>query len=115
MTTSQHWDQQDEGGLEAAGGPARLLPSIGVDRNRQLFRHDEVLEVCGAPAAQLRPVAQVQVFRERGGAPAARILDRGTPPHAGGAGEVGEVTVRGSDRLLDQEVEVDRKRLQARE
>jgi hypothetical protein len=113
--TSQNGHQQFEGGLEAASRPAGLLSAIGVDRDRQLFRHDQVLQVCGTPAAQLRPVAQVQILGQGGGAPAARILYRRSPPDSRGAREVGEVTVRRSDRLLHEEVEVDRKRLQPRE
>ena len=107
--------EQPERALEAAGGPAPLLPAICVDRHRQLLGHDQVLEVGSLPPAQLGAVAEVEVFGERGRAPAARVLDRGASPHAGRAGEVREVAARRAHCLLDQEVEVDGQRLQPRE
>ena len=115
VAAAQDRTEQPEGSLEAACGPAPLLPAICIDRDGQLFRHHQVLEVGGLPAAQLRAVAEVEVLGERGRAPATRVRDRGAPPHAGGAGEVREVSARGAHSLLDQEVEVDRQRLQSRE
>jgi len=104
-----------EGGLKAPGGPAGLLPPVGVDRDRQLLRDDQVFDVGGPPAAQLRAVAEVQVLGQRPRAPAARVQDRGPAPHPGRAGEVGEIAVLRPHRLLDQEVKVDRHRLQPSE
>ncbi len=112
VAAAHHREEQPERSLEAACRPARLLAAVGVDRDRQLLGHDQVFEVCGLPAAQLRAVAEVEVLGERGSAPAAGIHDGAAAPHPGGACEVREVTARRPHGLLDQEMEVDRERLQ---
>ena len=91
---SHHRRQEPERGLEAAGGPARLLASVRVDGNGQLLRDDEVFDVGGFPSAQLGPVAEVEVFCQGPRAPAAGVHDRHPPPDSRGAGEVREVAAR---------------------
>ncbi len=108
-------DQQVEGGLEASRRPARLLAPVRVDRHRQLLGHHEVLDIRGAPAAELRAVAQVEVLGEGARAPATGVLDCEAPPHPRGAREVGEVALGRTHGLFDEEVEVNGQRLQPRE
>src|SRR5450756_1198497 len=80
VAAAQHRDEELERGLEAAGRPPGLLAAVRVDRNRQLLGHDEVFDISRAPPTELRPIAEVEVLRQRVRAPAAGILDRGPPP-----------------------------------
>ncbi len=115
IAAAQHRHQQVEGGLKASGRPTRLLTAVGVDRDGKLLGHYEVLHVRCAPAAKLGTVAEVQVFGESGGAPPARVVDGLLAPHARSTREVGEESFVRAHGLLDEEVEVDGQRLQARE
>src|SRR5437879_4407744 len=81
-----------ERALEASCRPARLLAPVGDDRNRELLGHDQVFQVRGPPASQLRPVAEVEVFGQGVGGPAPRVHDRRPAPDAGRACEVDEVS-----------------------
>src|SRR6266566_2535382 len=82
----------------------------------------------GTPAHQRRPcrtwatmnpiqgaIAELQVLGERGSAPSAGVVDGLTPPNSRRAGEVGEEASVRAHGLLDEKVEVDGQRLQARE
>ena len=90
-----------------------MPPAIGANRDRQLFRHDQAQ--AARASHEVVPVAEVKVLRQRGCAPAARILDRRPSPDAGSAREIGEEATARAGRLLDEEVEVDGERLQAGE
>ena len=112
---AEHRGQQLEGGLEAAGRPARLLASICVDSDRELLGNRQTLDEDGSPAGELGPVAQVQVLGQGVGGPAPGLHDRGSPPDAGGPREVGQVTGAGPHRLLHPEVEIDHQGLESGE
>ena len=79
---------------------------------RKLARHGNVGQELDAPAIELGAIAQVQIFGEGVGPPAARIFDAGSPPDSGGAVEVEEQAAARSRRLLDDEMAVYAKRLQ---
>ena len=101
--------------MEAASRPPRLLAPVCIDGHRQLFRYHQVLDVCGLPASELGAIAELQVLGERGSAPSAGVVDGLTPPNSRRAGEVGEEAFVRAHGLLDEKVEVDGQRLQARE
>ena len=115
VATPPDGPQQPERALEASCRPSRLLAPVGVDRDRELLGHDQVFEVRGPPASQLRPVAEVEVFGQGVGGPAPRVHDRHPAPDAGRACEVDEVSGGGPHGLFDEEVEIDEQRLQAGE
>src|SRR5262245_1974429 len=67
------------------------------------------------PAAQLCPVAQVQIFRQCIVRPSAGVEDAGGPPDTGRTVEIHEEARRAARGLLHDEMSVQPDRLQARE
>ena len=90
--------QQLAAGLNRAFRPAVLLRLERVHLDRHLGRGDDVRREHEPPAAQLRPVAQVEILGQRVVLPAAGVVDGGAPPDAGGAVEVEEASRRGGGR-----------------
>ena len=99
------------GCLDTALGPAKLLALEGVDRDRDFCRHDHVWQIGDAPAAQLRPIAEVEILGKRVLLPAAGLLYAGTPPQAGSAVEVEQRAEFVAGPLFDDEVAVNAERL----
>ena len=73
-------------------------------------RHD-VGQEHEPPAAQLRAVAEVEIFGQRVVLPAAGVVDRGAPPDAGRAVEVEEAAGAVAPAVLEHEVRVEQDRL----
>src|SRR5208282_6050720 len=68
-----------------------------------------------SPTLDLRPVTQVEIFRERVMRPTARSFDARAPPDAGCSVEIEEPTGTCAGRLLNQEVPVEEHGLNARQ
>ena len=100
-------------GLDGALGPTFLLDLYGAHLRRQLARNLYVIQKNEAPAGQLRPVAQIEVFGQRCRPPASRILHTRAPPHPGRAVEVEEQPGAEAGLVLDLEVSVQQKGLRA--
>ena len=100
-------------GLDAALGPAPLLDQERGGGARQLGWHTHVIAERKAPTRHLRPVADVQVFRERVVLPAARVNDCLPAPQPRRTVEVEEAAAAAASPLFDQEVAVQEERLGA--
>jgi len=81
-----------------------LLRLEGVHLDRQLRRRDQIRQEQELPAAQLRAVAQVEIFGERVVLPAAGVVDRHAAPDAGRAVEVEETPAAVARAVLEHEV-----------
>ena len=92
-----------------------LLALEGVHLDRQFRRGDVTRQEHEAPAAQLRAVAEVEVFGQRVVLPAAAVVDGVTPPDAGGAVEVEEAAAAVAAAVLEHEVGVEQDGLDLRE
>ena len=68
-----------------------------------------------APAAQLRAIAQVEIFGQRVVLPAAGVVDRRAPPDARRAVEIEEAARPVAAAVLEHEVPVEQNRLDLRE
>src|SRR4029079_18141333 len=91
--------------------PGLLLPFEGVKLDRDLRRWDHAWHEHESPAAQLRAIAEVEIFGERVVLPAAGVVDRRPPPHAGGAVEVEEPAAAVAAAVLEDEMAVEQDRL----
>jgi hypothetical protein len=107
--------QQLEAGLDRSLGPAVLLGLERVHLDRHFGRRDEVGQEVELPALELRPVAQVEIFRQGVVLPAPGVRDGRPPPHAGRAVEVEEVPGAVPPAVLEDEVAVEQDRLNARQ
>ncbi len=92
-----------------------LLRLEGVHLDGQFRGRDQVGHEQELPAAQLRAIAQVEVFGQRVVLPAARVADRRAAPHAGRAVEVEEATRPVARAVLEHEVAVEQHRLDFRQ
>ena len=110
-----HGAQVLAGSFGRALGPAKLLRLEGIHGGGQLGGSHYFGAVHEAPTAQLGAVAQVEVFGEGVSVPAAGIGNAGAPPHAARTIKVDEVAGKGAAHLLDEEVRVQAKGLQASE
>src|SRR6185436_19747886 len=72
---------------------------------------DQIRQEHEPPAFQLRAVAEIEIFGERIVLPAARVIDRLAPPHAGGAVEIEEAAGAIAAAMLQDEVGVQQNRL----
>ncbi len=102
-------------GLDAALGPTFLLDLDGAHLRRQLARHIDAGGEDEAPPGQLRPIAQVEVFGQRRGPPAAGSLYTLASPHPCRPVRVEEQPGAEASLVLDLEVSVQQKSLRARE
>ena len=92
-----------------------LLRLERVHLDRHFGRRDDVGQEHELPAAQLRAVAQVEVFGQRVVLPAAGVADGLAAPHAGGAVEIEEAAGAIAAAVLEHEVAVEQNRLDLRE
>ena len=95
--------------------PTVLLRLEAVHIHRQLSRCDHVRKEDELPARKLRAITQIQVFRERVMLPAACFLDAGASPQTSRSIEIEETPAAASRRLLQQEMPIEKHRLDARE
>ena len=102
-------------GLDAALGPAELLPFESGQLRRDFGGRFDFAQKIGLPTGQLGAIAQVQVFTEGVGVPAAhrRVINTGAPPDAAGAIEADGKTTRLPARLFDHKMTIQRQRLTA--
>ena len=107
--------QQLLAGLNRALRPAVLLRLEGVHLDRHFGRRHDVGQEDELPAAQLRAIAQVEVFGQRVVLPAAGVADRLAAPHAGRAVEIEEAAGAVAAAVLEHEVAVEQNRLDLRE
>ena len=107
--------QEAEQGAGTAAGPAGLLLFPGGDLRGDFGGDDDIGQVEEAPAGELGTIAEVEVFGEGEGAPAARFADAGHAPDAAGAAEVHEPAGAVAGGLLDDEVAVEGEGLAAGE
>ena len=92
-----------------------LLRLERVHLHRHFRGSDQVRQEDELPAAQLRAIAQVEIFGQRVVLPAAGISDRRSPPDARGAVEVEEQPGAVPSAVLQHEVGVEQDRLDLRE
>src|SRR5207248_3318006 len=83
----------------------------GQHFRRQFCRRAELWEINELPALELRAVTEIEVLSESIVLPAARVVDGGAPPHAGGPIEVHEPARSIARRVLDDEMPVQENRL----
>jgi hypothetical protein len=102
-------------GLNRSLGPAMLLRFERVHFHRHFGRRDQVGQEQKLPAAQLRAIAQVEIFGEGVVLPAARFVDARPAPQTGGAVEIKETTAAAAGGLLEEKVAVEEHRLDAGE
>jgi len=102
-------------GLDRSLGPAVLLRLERIHLHRHLGGRDQVLQEDEAPAAQLRAVAQVEIFGQRVVLPAAGVGNRRPAPDARGAVEVEEMPRPVAAAVLEDEVAVQEDRLDLRQ
>lgn len=98
--------QKETRGLDAALGPALLLDLDRAHFGRQLAGYFDSGAEYEAPPGQLRPIAQIQVFGQRRGAPATCRLYALALPHARRAVRVEEQPRAEASLVLDPEVSV---------
>jgi hypothetical protein len=82
---------------------------LGLERphlDRELSGRNRIVDEHEAPAAQLRPVGQVEVLGQRVVLPTARIVDARAPPDPRGAVEVEKPARPVARRVLDDEMAV---------
>ena len=101
--------------LHGTFGPAVLLTLEAAHVARKLRRSRHVGRIDERPAAELCPVAQVHVLRDRVVLPSPRIIDSGSPPHAGCPVEVEEATGAVARGVLDHEVPIEQHGLAPRQ
>ena len=99
--------------MRIAGGPARLLLFVGGQLRRNLPRHFDIGQEERAPAGHLRAVAEVEVFGEGIGGPAAGLFDATPPPNAARAIEGDEPAAAIARRLLDHKMRINGQLLRA--
>ncbi len=107
--------QNQSRGSDPTLGPTLLLDLDGAHVRRQFAGHFDAGGEYEAPPGQLSPIAQVQVFGQRHGPPAARRLYALASPHPGGPVEVEEEPGAEAGLVLDPEVPVEQQRLSARQ
>src|ERR1700758_1683359 len=88
--TAEHARQNLLSCLDQSLRPARLLRFEGGHLYRKLSRTFHILQIKKFPSFKLGAVGKVGVFGQGIVLPAASLVDRGPPPHAGGAVEVEE-------------------------
>ena len=88
-----------------------LLRLEGVHLDRQLRRRDVIGQEDELPAAQLRAIAEIEIFGQRVVLPAAGVADRLAPPDARRAVEVEEAPAAIAAAMLEHEVRVEKDRL----
>ena len=84
--------QKTDGAFHAAARPAKLLPPKGAEADRQLAGRLHIIGIAARPASQEGAIGEVEIFRQRIGAPTTRVEDGGLAPNAGCAVEVKELS-----------------------
>ena len=107
--------QQVHARLDRTLRPAMLLRLEAVHIHGQLGRRHQVREENKPPALELRPVAQVQILRQRVMLPTAGIRDARPPPQPGRPVEIEEPPRPAPRRLLQQQMPIEEHRLHPRQ
>ena len=92
-----------------------LLALEGIHLDGHFSRRDHVGEEHEPPAAQLRPVAEIQIFGQRVVLPSAGVVDGAPPPDARRAVEIEEAAAAIAAAMLEHEVAVQQDGLDFRE
>ena len=92
-----------------------LLRLEGVHLDRHFGRRHDVGQEHELPAAQLRAVAQIEIFGQRIVLPPAGVADGLAAPHARRAVEIEEASRAVAAAVLEHEVAVEQDRLDLRE
>ena len=112
---AQNARQQLAAGLNRALRPAVLLRLERVHLHRHFRRRDEIRHEHELPAPELRAITEVEVLGERVVLPAARIIDRRAAPDACRPVEVEETAAAMAAAVLEDEMPVEKDRLDLRE
>src|SRR5260221_5678437 len=111
----QNARQEFPAGLDRALCPASLLRLELLHFDRHFGRRDQPGHEDELPPAQLRAIAQIEIFRERIVLPAAGVLDCDAAPNAGSAVEIEEASAAMATAVLENEMTVEQNRLDLRE
>src|SRR5688572_3818968 len=98
-------------GLDRAFRPSVLLRLEAVHVHWQLRRGDHIREEDELPARQLRPITEVEIFRQGVMLPPAGFVDAGPAPEARCPIEIEEASAAAAGRLFQQEMAVEEHRL----
>src|SRR4051794_11772476 len=88
-----------------------LLRLETVHLDRHFCRRDEIRHEYEAPAPQLRPIAEVEVLRQRVVLPPSGVVDRHTAPDTSGAIEVEEPSAAVAATVFQDEMSIEENRL----
>jgi hypothetical protein len=101
--------------LDRAFRPAVLLGLEAIHVHRQFCRGHDIFQKHELPPLHLRPIAQVEVFREGVMLPSASVFDARFAPDPGGSVEIEEPSAAAAGSLLNDQVPIQKHGLNAGE